>query len=127
MARLSLTPMVVFSNSTTYIFFPATPWTSSTDVDFVRDSLETRNMMAGNVMNIAIGYQTCNTPDSPDAAVALASVRTSDGLTWPVAYTDQSATTNAKQFIRGGYLVKNASDSTVRQAWASGMIESQKK
>jgi hypothetical protein len=119
--------MVVFSNSTTAIFFPASGWTSTQDFDFLRDSLETRNMMAGNVMSIQITYQTCNTPDSPDAAVALASVRTSDGLTWPVAYTDESATTNAKQFIRGGYLVKNASDSTVRQAWACGMIESQKK
>ena len=95
----------------------------------IRDALEARNMPGSNAMTIAVGMQTCQTPDAPDAAVALASSRTTDGLTFPVAAVDETGTTGAKQFVRYGLLAKNtaASDTTVRWAWASGRVKTSKK
>lgn len=45
-----------------------------------------------------------------------------------VAYVDKSATTNAKQLVRFGYLAKNttASDTTLRMAWACGFVDAVK-
>jgi hypothetical protein len=128
--RIPLAPMVVFCNSDTYIFFPATPWMDAVELEMLRDALETRNMPGSNNMTIQIGLQTCQTPDAPDTPVAqLASVRTTDGLTFPVAFADKTATTGAKQLARLGYLAKNTntSDTTLRHAWVCGRVESQKK
>lgn len=86
-------------------------------------------MPASNAMTIAVGLQTFDVPTALDAAVALASVRTADGLTFPAAFSDKTGTTGNKQLVRFGYLVKNtaASDTTVRFAWAAAAVEIQKK
>lgn len=129
MRRMPLTPMVVFCNAPTNIFFPGTPFVSTDDVEVINDALETLNMPAAGAMAITIGMQVANTPDAPDAPVALTSSRTGDGLTFPVAGVDKTSTTNAKQLVRFGYLAKNTGggDTTVRFAWAGGMVQWQKK
>ena len=125
MRRLSLSPMVVFCNTDQYIFFPATPWMTAEEAQLIRDGLEGRNLPASNNMTLAIGMQVCNDPGAPDAAVALASSRTTDGLTYPVQPVSKVATTGARQLVRFGYLAKNttASDTTVRFAWVVGSVE----
>lgn len=129
MKRSSLSPMVLFVNGDTFKVFPATAWSEAEDVGFTRDALETMNMPASNGMTIAIGMQTCNTPDAPDAATALGSTRTADGLTFPAARVDRSASTGSKQLLRFGYLAKNTatSDTTLRLAWAAGMVQTEGK
>lgn len=96
---------------------------------YTRDALETMNMPASNAVTIAIGMQTCNTPDAPDAAVTLTSTRTTDGLTFPAGRVDRSGATGTKQLVRFGYLAKNtaASDTTLRFAWAAGMVQTERK
>jgi hypothetical protein len=121
--------MVIFCNSDTYIFFPAMPYASASEAEQVRESLETRNMPGGGAMTVAVGIQAVNTPNDSDAPVPLATSRTADGLSFPGALVDKTATTGAKQLYRAGYLAKNTttSDTTVRFCWAAGMIETQKK
>jgi hypothetical protein len=120
---------MVFCNSDSYIFFPAMPFGSASEAEQIRESLETRNMPGGGAMTVAIGIQAVNNPNDNDAPVALAISRTNDGLSFPGALVDKTATTGAKQFFRAGYLAKNttASDTTMRFCWAAGMIETQKK
>ena len=129
MADFSLTGVVIYCNSDANIFFPGTPWGDAQDAEMIRDALETRNMPGGNDMTVTVGMQTCQTPDAPDAAVALASSRTTDGLTFPVAPVDKSGTTGAKQLVRYGLLAKNttATDTTVRWAWAGRRVKTSKK
>jgi hypothetical protein len=127
--RIPLAPLVVFCNADTYLFFPATPWMSAAEAESIREALETRNMPASNNMTLTVGMQTCNSIDAVDNAVALASSRSTDGLTYPGAFIDKTATTGNKQLVRFGYLAKNttASDTTVRWCWASAAVETQKK
>jgi hypothetical protein len=121
--------MVIFCNSDAYIFFPAMGWGSAVEAERMRETLETRNMPAGGAMTVAIGIQAVNNPNDSDAAVALATSRTSDGLSFPGALVDRTGTTGSKQLYRAGYLAKNTttSDTTVRFCWAAGMVETQKK
>lgn len=128
MSRHPLAPMVIFCNSDAYIAFPATPWMDPSDWVYVREALESRNMPGSNAMTVAVGLQTAQTPDAPDAAAALATSRTTDGLTFPGAPADKSASTGNKQLVRGVYLAKNttASDTTVRFCWVGGMIETRR-
>ena len=121
--------MVIFVNTDTFKFFPATTWFSAQDIDKVRDSLETLNMPAAAAMTITLGMQVANNPDAPDTpAGGLASSRTSDGMTYPIAFVDKSSTTNARQLVRFGYLAKNttAADTTLRQAWVCGYVDAVK-
>lgn len=129
MLRIPLPPMLVFCDSDQWRTFPATPWGESVNFEMLREALEARNMPAGGAMTAAVGIQTCQTPDAPDAAVALAATRTSDGLTFPAAFVDKTATTGIKRSVRGVFMVKNttALDTTLRFAWLAGWIESQKK
>ncbi len=129
MRRIPLIPMVIFVNTDTFKFFPATGWMSAQDIDKVRDSLETLNMPAAAAMTITLGMEVANNPDAPDTpAGGLASSRTSDGMTFPVAYVDKSSTTNARQLVRFGYLAKNttAADTTLRLAWVCGFVDAVK-
>lgn len=127
--RFPIIPMVVQVNADTNKFFPGTSWGSTDEVELISDALETLNMPAAAAMTVTIGMQLCNVPDSPDTAVALTSARTGDGLTFPVAPVDKSSSTAARQLVRFGYLAKNtgAADTTVRFAWVTGMVQSQKK
>jgi hypothetical protein len=129
MADILVPGRTIFCNSESDIFFPGTAWSDAGDAELIRDGLETRNMPAGAAMVITMAVQTCNTPDAPDAAVALASSRTGDGLTFAVGFVDKTGTTGAKQYVRYGLLAKNAAGggSTVRHAWAGGRIRTQKK
>ena len=128
MRRISLSPMVVFCNTDQYIFFPATTWMSAEEAQLIRDALEGRNLPAGSAMTLTIGMQVCNDPGTPDAAVALASSRTTDGLTWPIQAVNKVSTTGARQLVRFGYLAKNstASDTTQLFAWAVGSVETER-
>ncbi len=129
MKRVPLAPLVIYCNSDAYIAFPASPWIDASEVEMTREALETRNMPASNAMTVTLGVQTCEVPNAVDAAVALTASRTTDGLTFPVAFADRTATTASKQLARFVYLAKNttASDTTVRFAWAVGVIQLQKK
>ena len=129
MKRVPLAPLVIYCNSDAYIAFPASPWMDATEVEMTRESLETRNMPASSAMTITLGVQTCEVPSAVDGAVALTASRSTDGLTFPVAFADRTATTGGKQLARFVYLVKNtaASDTTVRFAWAAGVVQLQKK
>jgi hypothetical protein len=102
---------------------------SAADAELIREALECRNMPGAGAMTITVGLQTAQTPDAPDAAVALASSRTADGLAFPGALVDKTGTTGNRQLVRFGYLVKNtaAADQTVRFAWVTGAAEVQKK
>lgn len=126
MRKIPLAPMVVFANLDTYRWYPATGWMNAADHEMIRDALEALNMPASGALTATIGMQTANNPDAPDVpAVALASSRTTDGMTWPVAPVDKSATTDARQLVRYGYLVKNttATDTTLRMVWLGGFVE----
>jgi len=127
--RVPLSPLLVFCNADSYIFFPATPWMNAPDAEMIREALEARNMPGSGTMTLTVGLQTCNTVDAPDAAVALATSRTADGLSFPGSFSDKSGNTGNRQLVRFGYLVKNTttSDSTVRYAWACGAVELHRK
>jgi len=121
--------MVIFCNSDTNIAFPATPWMDASELEMTRETRETRNMPSSNAMTVTLGVQTCDVPNTVDAAVALTASRSTDGLTFPAAFTDRSGTTGGKQLARFVYLARNttASDTTVRLAWVAGVVQHQKK
>lgn len=128
--RIQCLPMVIFSNSDSVkTVFPCGPYSNGVDWEMVREMLETLNMPANNDMEVEVGFQTCNTPNAPDAPVALATLRSSDGLSFPGAFVDKTASTGNKQLVRPVYLAKNKAGggSTVRWCWASGAIEIKKK
>ena len=130
MARIPLTPLMVFSNdATNYTVFPATPWNNAVDWEMIRDGLETLNMPGATALEVIVGFQTCDVVSSPDTPVALANMRNSDGLTFPAAFVDHTADTGDKQMARGVYLAKNkvGGGSTKNFCWAGGVIETQKK
>lgn len=129
MKRIPLTPMVGFSGSDSNKFFPASPWGDASEAETIREALETANLPSGSTMSVTVGIQVANNPDAPDAAVSLATSRTSDGLSYPGAFVDKTATTGNRQIFRAGYLVKNTGtgDNALRFCWAAGVVEIQKK
>jgi hypothetical protein len=131
MARISLAPMMVFSNdATTHTIFPATPWYPASEWELIRDGVETYNMPAATALEVSIGIEVCDVVSAPTSPpTALATMRNIDGLTFPVAFVDMTATTGPKQLVRGVYLVKNkvGGGTTKNFCWASGVIETQKK
>ena len=130
MARIPLSPLIIFSNSdSNKTIFPASPWANASEWEMLREALETRNMPPNDDMEVEIGIQTCNTPNSVDNPMALSTMRSSDGLTFPGSLVDKTGNTGNKQLVRGVYLAKNKTGggSTMRWCWACGILETQKK
>lgn len=130
MGRIALTPMVVYTNSdSTALAFPATGWLNAADAEMMRESLETLNMPAATAMEVTVGYQVADVVDSISSTNALATMRNSDGLTFPSSFVDKTATTGTKQLVRGVYLAKNKAGggTTPLFCWASATIETKMK
>lgn len=130
MAKIPLIPMIVYTNSeSANLAFPATQWFNAEDWEEVREALETMNMPGSDAMEVTVGFQVANVPNAISSTNSLATMRSGDGLTFPVAWADKTATTGSKQLARGVYLAKNATEqgATARFCWAAGMIETKKK
>lgn len=102
---------VVYANSTTPIFHPATQWLDANDFTKVRVTQDNRAFI-GN-MEIAAAYQTANVENSPDSAVAIDSAASADGMVYPTAWVDLASAMQGKQLVRFGRIAKLSSGSTL--------------
>lgn len=111
--------MTIVANSMTPNFFPRTGWLAAADASNLRVSFEARGL-TGN-MSVEPGYQLANDPASPDSATAMGGARTSDGISYPSAWTAPSV--GGKQLIRLGWVIKNTSGSAASWAVVTGRAE----
>lgn len=75
------------------------------------------------MLNVALGYQTCDVPNSVDTPVAATSYQTANGMYYGTAFTDISANTLGKQWVRIVWMVKLTSGSTLATASVSGSVD----
>lgn len=130
MGRIALSPMTLYTNSASVaLVFPATPWFNAADAEMMRESLELLNTPAAGAIEVTVGYQLADTVNVITSTNSLATMRNSDGLTFPAAFVDYTATTGGKQLIRGVYLAKNKTGggTTAQFCWASAIIETKLK
>ena len=102
---------VVYANSTTPNFHPATQWLDANDFTKIRVTQDNRAFI-GN-MEIAAAYQTANVENSPDTAVAIDSAASADGMVYPTAWVDLASAMQGKQLVRFGRIGKLSSGSTL--------------
>ena len=120
MRRLNLSWQTVFVDSTTVVSIPAGPWAEADDIAKLGFELEMRAKTG--VLEAALGYETADNQDTPDAAVAITAYRTANGLTQRGGLTDIASTTAGKKYIRPVYLVKLTSGSTLTLAAVRGLM-----
>ena len=111
---------IAFNNTSEY-GIPAAGWMRAADVAKFRGSFEIRGI--NGVLNVALGYQTCDVPNSVDTPVAVTSYQTSNGMYYGTAFTDISANTLGKQWVRIVWMVKLTSGSTLATASVSGSVD----
>ena len=68
---------IAFNNTSEY-GIPAAGWMRAADVAKFRGSFEIRGI--NGVLNVALGYQTCDVPNSVDTPVAVTSYQTANGI-----------------------------------------------
>lgn len=86
-----------------------------------RVTLELRGRM-GN-LEVQFGYQTADVVTSPDAAVGVGSFLAADGVAAPTAWTDLSAVTPGKQYIRFVLLTRNTSGTATNLGRVSAVVD----
>lgn len=120
MRRISLSWLTLFVDSTTVVSIPAGDWMDTDDVSKIGFELEVRAKTG--VIEVALGYETADNPDTPDTAVAITAYRTTNGLTQRGGVTDVASTTAGKKFIRPVFMVTLTSGSTLTLAAARGRM-----
>ena len=121
MKTLRLRWTTVCVDGTTEVFVPDTDWMRAPDVAKIRLYMEARGFTG--LMNVIAGYQTCNVDNSPDAHNTIGSFVTTAGVTFGASFADVTANTQAKQYVRFGWVVKLTSGSTLATVRVGGSID----
>lgn len=121
MKTMSLPWTMIAAASTVEVFLPVTGWMRAADVAKVRGSFELRGLTG--VISALVGYQTANVEDAPDAANNLGTFQTTAGVFYGAGFTDVSATVQAKQLVRFGFVVKLSTGTTLAVARAGGSVD----
>lgn len=74
-------------------------------------------------MSVALGYQTANVENAPDAAVALTTFKTTEDLYYGPSFSDVTANTLPKQLVRPVWIVKLTSGSALASVRVGGSID----
>ncbi len=96
-------------------WFPVSDWTDAAGIESLRARGEVRSLFGP--AQVVPAYQLCNDPRSPDAAVAIPFLQgvsgwaNSDG-TYDVAAILLAVSTDARAFIRFGFIVKSTTAGT---------------
>ena len=106
---------------TTVVAIPATGWGKGPDFGKLRATFEARGF-TGNI-TVALGYQTANAENSPDAAVALTSYFDTENLYYGSSFTDVTANTLPKQLVRLVWMVKLSSGSSLGTVRVGGSVD----
>jgi hypothetical protein len=106
---------------TTAVFHPNTLWLPAADVKKVRGAFELAVLESD--VTVSLAYQTANVENSLDTPTAIGSYATANGVSYPGAWADISAATEAKQLIRFGWLVKNTATSTKNFVRVGGFVQ----
>lgn len=107
-------------DSTTETAVPAGDWMTAEEWGKVGFDFEMRARTG--LMEGAVGYQTCNVPDAPDAHVTVTTFRASNGVTFRASFTDTTGNTGGKQLVRPVWVLKLTSGSTLATCWLGGAI-----
>jgi hypothetical protein len=103
--------MTVGADTTTGTPFPMIGWIEADDVARIGFDIELRSK-TGN-LEVALGYQTADSENSPDAAVAVTSFVSANGFTFRGSLDDISATTAGKRLIRPVVIARLTSGTTL--------------
>ncbi len=124
MATINTTSLgwtTVCVDSTSEVAFPASGWMSAKDINKYRGSFEARAF--SGLMNVALGYQTANVENSPDAHNTVTSFQTTAAMVYGSAFTDISANTLGKQLVRAVWVCKLTSGSTLATVRVAGSVD----
>lgn len=97
----------VMAVSETAVFIPTTGWMSAGPVGRLRLTRELRARTG--TLEVTVGYQTCDVVNSPNAAAALGTYLSADGVAFPSQWADIATETDGAQWVRFGWMVRNAS------------------
>lgn len=122
MKTINLGWTTVAVDGTTEVFIPATGWGDASEVAKLRGNLELRGLTGSNI-SVAVGYQTANVENSPDAHVVLGSFQTAAGVYFGGSFTDASTNTQAKRLVRFGWVVKLTSAGSLATARVGGTLD----
>jgi hypothetical protein len=118
--KIRLPFMMVGTDGTAEVAIPVLGWLEADDIARLGFDIELRGK-TGN-LEVALGYQTADNEDSPDAAVAITAFRTSNGYTFRGALTDIASVTAAKRLVRPVFIVRLSSGSTLAIGSAGGIM-----
>lgn len=108
-------------DGTAEVAIPATGWMGAKEVDKYRGTYELRGITG--LMNVALGYQTCNVENSPDAHTTVTSFQTTAGVYYGGSFTDISANTLGKQLVRIVWVCKLSTGSALASARVAGSVD----
>lgn len=117
----SMGTRLVFAQSGSGVFFPATAWTNAARASIARNVCELRAGTSG--LSAKAAYQTADDPDNPDPAVPYGGTITSNGTHYPTAFDSLSADTDTKQLVRFGWVVQRTSGSETVYGQITGHVE----
>lgn len=122
MKRIPLpwTTVIAFTTGANYRFIPTTGYYSGASVRLARGTFELISAQAN--LSVAFAYQTANVDGTVDAAVAIGTALTADGMSYGTV-TDISANTASKQFVRFGFLCQNTQAASLVLGRAGGSVE----
>lgn len=74
------------------------------------------------LIEVALGYETANVEDAPDAHTTVSVFRSSNGQSFHGSFTDASSSTLGKQMVRPVWVVKLTSGSALGMARVAGFM-----
>ena len=111
----------VVATSTSDVFVPVTGWFAAQEIKKIAIVMEIVGLIGQTQIKRA--YQTADSPSSADSATGVGSFVSANAVSYPSSSTDISATTEAKQLIRFGFIVSLATGSTIATASVAGRVD----
>lgn len=112
------------TSSTVPNFIPMTRWIPAINVLQVRSTIEMRGPTANGV-SLGDGFQTSNdmiTVDAP-ASIQNSSFLRVEGFQYPSGYSDISASTAGRRYIRFGLMCYPGGNGAIQSCWAAIAVE----
>ena len=100
-------------------FMPCTAWMDASDVANARCVFEVIELFGEPSVQPA--YQLTNVESSPETPTACGTAKTTDGVSFPTAFT--SISTGGAQLIRFGFFAKSTTTDTFSSVRAGGRVE----
>jgi len=122
--RIVLSWTTIWGIDTTGSFIPVTGWIPTAGIQKVRCTIEMHGRN-GNLSS-AVAYEVTDDPQSPPggtSGTAIGSAVSSDGYSSQTSFTDITTDTNAKQFIRFGFVGKLTTGSTLATGRITAVLE----